>query len=307
MEIGGIVGQMKKSKIKKGPNEGKLMAKFVLEDQHGSVDVVVFSDLYAKVMRWLENGEAVLLSALVKDTGGVPAGRSASLASAEQHASRMTDEYGGHPEEGFESAAWTARAPASAPSVEDEKSEDEMERERVGVDVAKFNIALFESPQAEEEEEEEDNGGAGVRLDAELRDPKAASGARARLADGDEAVATPVVAFAEMPVTPELNALEITPLDGIRDRRVKEICLTLSYLKASEEAIKTIREIVEQHPGEVPLSISLEDVPEALRPADGNGNGTLRLRLNAHFKVAACTELTAKVERLGGKLLYNFR
>ena len=307
VEIGGIVGQMKKSKIKKGPNEGKLMAKFVLEDQHGSVDVVVFSDLYAKVMRWLENGEAVLLSAMVKDTGGVPAGRSASLASAEQHASRMTDEYGGHPEEGFESAAWTARAPVSGPSREDEKSEDEMERERVGVDVAKFNIALFENPQVEEEEDEEDNGGAGVRLDAELRDPKAASGARERLADGDEAVAAPVVAFAEIPVTPELNALEITPLDGIRDRRVKEICLALSYLKASEEAIKTIREIVEQHPGEVPLSISLEDVPEALRPADGNGNGSLRLRLNAHFRVTACAELTAKVERLGGKLLYNFR
>src|SRR5581483_8804975 len=40
VNIGGIVSQMKKSKIKKGPNEGKLMAKFVLDDQFGSVEVV---------------------------------------------------------------------------------------------------------------------------------------------------------------------------------------------------------------------------------------------------------------------------
>ena len=35
VNIGGIVSQMKKSKIKKGPNEGKLMAKFFLDDQAG--------------------------------------------------------------------------------------------------------------------------------------------------------------------------------------------------------------------------------------------------------------------------------
>ena len=44
VNIGGIVSQIKRSKIKKGPNEGKLMAKFVLDDQYGSVDVVVFSE-----------------------------------------------------------------------------------------------------------------------------------------------------------------------------------------------------------------------------------------------------------------------
>src|SRR5207244_6173846 len=89
VNIGGIVSQIKKSKIKKGPNEGKLMAKFILDDQHGSVDVVFFSDLYAKYVRWLENGVPVLLTATVKDTGGVMAGRSAALQSAEQNAQRV--------------------------------------------------------------------------------------------------------------------------------------------------------------------------------------------------------------------------
>src|SRR5205085_4342430 len=116
VDIGGIISQMKKSKIKKGPNEGKLMAKFVLDDQFGSVDVVVFSDLYAKYARWLDNGVAVLVTASVKDTGGMNAGRSASLQSAEQNAQHIDDEYGGHPE---------ARARVSAYEIRMEDAEDD--------------------------------------------------------------------------------------------------------------------------------------------------------------------------------------
>ena len=59
VNIGGIVSQIKKSKIKKGPNEGKLMAKFILDDQAGSVEVVVFSDLYAKYMKWLDSKQVL--------------------------------------------------------------------------------------------------------------------------------------------------------------------------------------------------------------------------------------------------------
>ena len=98
VNIGGIVSQIKKSKIKKGRNEGKMMAKFFLDDQAGSVEVVVFSDLYSKYARWLDNGVAVLVTAMVKDTGGQVGGRSASLQSAEQSAQHIDDEYGGHPE-----------------------------------------------------------------------------------------------------------------------------------------------------------------------------------------------------------------
>src|SRR5207244_5010085 len=120
VNIGGIVSQLKKSKIKKGPNEGKLMAKFILDDQRGSVDVVVFSDLYAKYQRWLENGIAVLLTATVKDTGGVAAGRSAALQSAEQQAQRIDDEY-----------TRTSAYDVSEDDVDD-RNPKEMEREKYG-------------------------------------------------------------------------------------------------------------------------------------------------------------------------------
>src|SRR5437867_2514971 len=122
VNIGGIVSALKKSKIKKGPNEGKLMAKFVLDDQYGSVDVVVFSDLYAKYARWLENGVAVLLTATVKDTGGIQAGRSAALQSAEQNAQRIDDEY-------TRISAYEIR---DDETLEDDRDPKEIEREKYG-------------------------------------------------------------------------------------------------------------------------------------------------------------------------------
>lgn len=327
VDIGGIIGQLKRSKIKKGPNEGKLMAKFVLDDQYGSVDVVVFSDLYAKVAKWLDNGVSVLLTATVRDTGGVPAGRSASLASAEQQASQLSDEYGGHPEEEFQPAAYTARMTAEVPkrgagpgdgapiaatapgtpqspaSPEEEKSEEELERERIGVDVDKVNLGLFAPGGGDDPD---DNGGAGVRLDTELRAGESAAAARAHLADGDPGEATVAAPFAEMPITPELHALDVIPLDGIRDRKVREICLELTYAGADDGVVRKIREIVEAHPGEIPVTIALKDAPEALLSEAGNGNGSVRIRLNPHFRVQPGPELSRKLEGLDGRLRYEF-
>src|SRR6266540_5553646 len=180
VNIGGIISQLKRSKIKKGPNEGKIMAKFVLDDQFGSVDVVVFSDLYAKYAKWLDNGVAVLVTATVKDTGGMSIGRSASLQSAEQSAQHIDDEYGGHPE------ASRARASAYDVSVEDaeeDRDPKELEREKYGE--RENNFALF-TP-AEEAPAEE------LPVEAE---PETAFAAHA-------------ASFHETPITPELNALEI--------------------------------------------------------------------------------------------------
>ncbi|MGH9456450.1 MAG: DNA polymerase III subunit alpha [Thermoanaerobaculia bacterium] len=302
VEIGGIVGQLRKSKIKKGPNEGKLMAKFVLDDQHGSVDVVVFSDLFQKVARWLENGVPVLLTATVKDTGGVPAGRSASLASAEQNAQQIQDEYGGHPEEGFRPAAYSAGG-----TVEEEKSADELERERIGVDVGKFNLGLFGAdPALADDEQEDDNGGAGVRMDAELRNGSGAAAARAHLRDGEAAETPPAPPASDLPVTPELNAIDLVPLDGIRERKVRELCVEISYSEATDETIRKLRAIVEAHAGDVPITFALKDLPESLRDHASNGNGSLRIRINPHFRVQPGPELTAEIEAVRGRLLYNF-
>jgi DNA polymerase-3 subunit alpha len=232
--IGGIVGQLKKNKIKKGPNEGKLMAKFVLDDQFGSVDVVVFADLYARVASWLENGVAVFMTARVKDTGGVPAGRSASLASAEAQAQYFEDEYGGHPE-----------------------------------------------------------AGADISLDA--------AGVEPETSDVTEAAAQ----ARSSGVTPELNCLEITPLDGIRDARVREIRVRLPYSSATEASIVRLREIIESHPGDIPVTVSLTDVPEKLRSECGSG-GELVIRLNTHFKVHPGPKVSSELEELDAMVQYGF-
>src|SRR5207244_1297705 len=100
---------------------------------HGSVEVVVFSDLYAKYVRWLENGIAVLLTATVKDTGGVAAGRSAALQSAEQNAQRVDDEYA-------RISAYELREE----DVEDDRDPKEIEREKYGD--GEDNLGLFGEP-----------------------------------------------------------------------------------------------------------------------------------------------------------------
>ncbi len=265
VNIGGIVSQMKRSKIKKGPNEGKLMAKFVLDDQYGSVDVVVFSDLYAKYVKWLDNGIAVLLTATVKDTGGVSAGRSASLQSAEQAASRIDDEYGGHPEERPRISAYEIRDD----EAEDDRDPKEIEREKYGDRTN--NLDLFGGGQAPSPVQEE-----------ATEEPNFASHA---------------AAFSESPITPELNALEIVPLDGIRDKKVREIALEVPYPRVSEETVKKIREIVEEHPGEIPISVTLIDVPE---------HGQVRLKVNGHFRVQPGPALNEALQRVHASPRYVF-
>jgi hypothetical protein len=241
VNIGGIVGQLKKNKIKKGPNEGKLMAKLVLDDQYGSVDVVVFADMYSKVARWLENGVAVFLTAAVKDTGGVPGGRSASLASAEQQASYFEDEYGGHPEAGADLAPGEVAAPAQA------------------------------------------NGAA---------------------AD-DATGAAPQRGAADSAITPELNCLEIAPLDGIRDAKVKEICVEMPYRDASEEAVVRMREIFEGNPGSVPVVVRLTGVPEELASGAAPGEA-LTIKLSMHFRVAPGQKLQKDLGAVKAEVRYNF-
>ena len=219
------------------------MAKFVLDDQFGSVDVVVFSDLYAKYVRWLDNGLAVLLTASVKDTGGIQAGRSAALQSAEQDAQRIDDEY--------------TRISAYEVTDEDERDPKEVEREKYGD--RKENLGLF-GP-------------------AESRPHVAPALQPAPTEEPEPEFAQHAASFHEAPVTPELNALEIIPLDGIREKKVKEIALEVPYARMNEDAVKRIREIFEDHAGEIPVSVTIVEVPQNL------GKSEVRLRLNQHFRV----------------------
>ncbi len=274
VNIGGIVSNLKRSKIKKGPNEGKLMAKFILDDQYGSVDVVVFSDLYAKYLKWLDNGIAVLLTASVKDTGGLQAGRSAALQSAEQHAQRVDDEYTRisayeiHDDDNLE---------------EDDRDPKEIEQEKYGD--RKDNMNLFGGVEA----------------------PHPASGHPLPPGEGPTGLVEPEPEFAshaasfhEAPVTPELNALEIIPLDGIRERKVKEIALEVPYARMNEDAIKRMREIFEDHAGEIPVSVTLVEVPREL------GKSEVRLRLNQHFRVQPGPGLNSALQQVHATPRYVF-
>ncbi|MGA7615050.1 MAG: DNA polymerase III subunit alpha [Thermoanaerobaculia bacterium] len=262
VRIGGIVGQLKRSKIKKGPNEGKMMAKFILDDQYGSVEVVIFSDLYARYERWLENGVPILLTATVKDTGGVPAGRSASLANAELQAARFSDEYGDHPESEF------GQAP----------------------------VAGYEANLGDENDNEDD--------------PADEPESRHRISESStrSGGATPSAAFHEPPVTPELTGFEIEKLDGIREKRVREISLELPYGEVDEGRVKKLREIVEMNPGEVPLTVVLTSVPEALSAFVRNGDRepALQIRINQHFRVKPGPELNAAMETIHARMTYLF-
>jgi DNA polymerase-3 subunit alpha len=287
VNIGGIVSQMKRSKIKKGPNEGKLMAKFVLDDQFGSVDVVVFSDLYSKYAKWLDNGQAVLLTAAVKDTGGVQAGRSAALQSAEQQAQNVGDEYG----------LISAYDVSDDDFADEERDPKELEREKYGD--GKDNLGLFGAAPAAPVP------ASAPQLTVVEDDTDAFNDAVATLDAGGEATevasfAAHAAAFHEAPITPELNALEILPLEGIRDKKVREIALEVRYEDMSEERVRAIREIVEENPGEIPLSIMITDLPQSL------GKTELRLRVNHHFRVQPGPSLQSALDRVRAKAQYLF-
>jgi hypothetical protein len=111
------------------------------------------------------------------------------------------------------------------------------------------------------------------------------------------AVATLNFSFTESPITPELNALEIIPLDGIRDKKVREIALEVPYPRVTEDTVKKIREIVEEHPGEIPVSVTLVDVPQ---------HGEVRLKINQHFRVQPGPALNAALQQVHASPRYVF-
>jgi DNA polymerase-3 subunit alpha len=283
VNIGGIVSQIKKSKITKGPNEGKLMAKFILDDQRGSVEVVVFSDLYSKYAKWLENGIAVLLTAAVKDTGGMQAGRSAALQSAEQNAQRPDDDY-----------AHVSGYDVTEDDAEDDRDPKEIEAEKYGDRTA--NLGLFAGVGSREPEI-----GDELPLDEDL---SPAPDSLLPAPDDESTFAVHAAAFHEAPITPELNALEIVPLDGIRDKKVKEIALEVPYPRMSEETVRRIREIVEEHQGEIPLSVTIVELPQLL--ADSSNRGEVRLKINQHFRVQPGAALSTELLKVHATARYVF-
>ena len=122
--------------------------------------------------------------------------------------------------------------------------------------------------------------------------------------DAESTFASHAASFHEAPITPELNALEIVPLDGIRDKKVKEIALEVPYPRMTEETVRRIREIVEEHQGEVPLSVTIVELPQVL--ADNSNRGEVRLKINQHFRVQPGVALSTKLLRVHATAKYVF-
>jgi DNA polymerase-3 subunit alpha len=70
VRIAGVLGSLKKQKIKKGVNEGKTMLKAALEDTSGTIPVAIFASLYEKVQSWVREDLPVLAVATVREAGG---------------------------------------------------------------------------------------------------------------------------------------------------------------------------------------------------------------------------------------------
>ena len=69
----------------------------------------------------------------------------------------------------------------------------------------------------------------------------------------------------------------------------------------TEETIKRIREIVEEHQGEIPLSVELVELPSELAQ-----NGQVRLKISQHFRVQPGRELSDALQKVHATSRYVF-
>ncbi|MGZ4779460.1 MAG: hypothetical protein ACXV5L_09700, partial [Thermoanaerobaculia bacterium] len=94
--------------------------------------------------------------------------------------------------------------------------------------------------------------------------------------------------------------LEIVLLDGIRDKKVKEISLEVPYPRVTEQTVKRIREIFEDHIGDVPVSVTLIDVPQDV------AGGQVRMKISHHFRVQPGPSLNSALLQVHATPRYIF-
>jgi DNA polymerase-3 subunit alpha len=67
--VGGVVGSVSRVKIKSGPNAGRFMGRFVLEDLEGSLAVTLFANQLQEFGRYVVEEAVVLVKGQVRDRG----------------------------------------------------------------------------------------------------------------------------------------------------------------------------------------------------------------------------------------------
>jgi DNA polymerase-3 subunit alpha len=70
--VGGLVTALKRVTIRNGPNAGRIMGRFVLEDLGGRLPVAVFADKMQRYGHRLQEDAAVLVRGVVRDRGTDP-------------------------------------------------------------------------------------------------------------------------------------------------------------------------------------------------------------------------------------------
>ncbi len=87
--IGGIVGQPKQVKIKSGRNAGRMMGRFILEDQFGRLSTTAFANAMQRYAHLMQEGARVLVKGVVRERGGNPELAMESLELLDNHVGGM--------------------------------------------------------------------------------------------------------------------------------------------------------------------------------------------------------------------------
>jgi DNA polymerase III subunit alpha len=89
----------------------------------------------------------------------------------------------------------------------------------------------------------------------------------------------------------ELTVQEITPLEGIRERRARELAIRVNLAYADENVLERLQERLRLHPGTTPVSIRL------IRP----GEFEATLRTADSMRIAPSPRLTSEIQALAGE------
>ena len=89
----------------------------------------------------------------------------------------------------------------------------------------------------------------------------------------------------------ELTVQEISPLEGIRERRARELAIKVNLAYADEDVLARLQERLRSHPGTTPVSIRL------IRP----GEFEATLKAADSMRIAPSARLTSEIQALAGE------
>ncbi|HEX4439189.1 MAG TPA: DNA polymerase III subunit alpha [Thermoanaerobaculia bacterium] len=89
----------------------------------------------------------------------------------------------------------------------------------------------------------------------------------------------------------ELTAQDMTPLEGIRERRARELAIRVNLAYADEDVLTRLHERLRLHPGTTPVSIRL------VRPGEFEAS----LKVADSMRIAPSPRLTSEIQALAGE------